>query len=102
MGFVSDKQITEFLSQQYRVQAVDLREYEIDPDLDRIILDCLAKDPDARPRSAQELSERLAAVERRIGEWSPERAEKWWRAHLPQYVAKETVPAASAIQVETA
>jgi serine/threonine-protein kinase len=77
-------------------------EHEIDPELDRIILDCLAKDPDARPRSAQELSERLVAVERRIGEWSPERAERWWRAHLPQYVAKETAPAASAFQVETA
>jgi type IV pilus assembly protein PilB len=37
MGFVSDKQITEFLSQQYRVQAVDLREYEIDPEVLKLI-----------------------------------------------------------------
>jgi serine/threonine-protein kinase len=77
-------------------------EHEIDPELERIILDCLAKDPDARPRSAQELSERLAAVERRIGEWSPARAERWWRTHLPQHVAKETMPVASAFPIETA
>jgi type IV pilus assembly protein PilB len=37
MGFVSDKQITEFLSQQYRVQAVDLREYEIDMEVLKLI-----------------------------------------------------------------
>jgi type IV pilus assembly protein PilB len=37
MGFVSDKQITDFLSQQYRVQAVDLREYEIDPEVLKLI-----------------------------------------------------------------
>lgn len=33
MGFVSDDQITDFLSQQYRVQAIDLREYEIDSEV---------------------------------------------------------------------
>jgi type IV pilus assembly protein PilB len=33
MGFVSDEQITDFLSQQYRVQAIDLREYEIDTEV---------------------------------------------------------------------
>ncbi|MCG8557476.1 MAG: type IV-A pilus assembly ATPase PilB [Proteobacteria bacterium] len=30
MGFVSDHQITDFLSQQYRVKAIDLRECEVD------------------------------------------------------------------------
>ena len=37
MGFVSDDQITDFLSQQYRVQSVDLREYEIDPEVLKLI-----------------------------------------------------------------
>jgi type IV pilus assembly protein PilB len=37
MGFVSDQQITDFLSQQYRVQAVDLREYEIDREVLKLI-----------------------------------------------------------------
>ena len=33
MGFISDEQITDFLSQQYRVQAIDLEEFEIDPEV---------------------------------------------------------------------
>jgi len=37
MGFVSDKQITDFLSQQYRVQAVDLKEFEIDREVLKLI-----------------------------------------------------------------
>jgi type IV pilus assembly protein PilB len=37
MGFVSDEQITDFLSQQYKVQSVDLREYEIDADVLKLI-----------------------------------------------------------------
>jgi type IV pilus assembly protein PilB len=37
MGFISDDQITDFLSQQYKVQAVDLHEYEIDPEVIKLI-----------------------------------------------------------------
>lgn len=37
MGFVSDEQITDFLSHQYRVQAIDLREYEIDEEVLKLI-----------------------------------------------------------------
>jgi len=37
MGFISDQEITEFLSQQYRVQAIDLTEYEIDKDVTKLI-----------------------------------------------------------------
>lgn len=37
MGFISDQEITQFLSQQYRVQAIDLSEYEIDPDVLKLI-----------------------------------------------------------------
>ena len=37
MGYISDQEITEFLSQQYRVQAIDLGEYEIDPEILKLI-----------------------------------------------------------------
>ena len=37
MGYISDQEITEFLSQQYRVQAIDLSEYEIDQDVLKLI-----------------------------------------------------------------
>ena len=37
LGYVSDTQITSFLSQQYRVPAVNLEEIEIDPDVLKLI-----------------------------------------------------------------
>ncbi|MEM9195475.1 MAG: ATPase, T2SS/T4P/T4SS family, partial [Myxococcota bacterium] len=37
MGYISDQEITEFLSQQYRVQAIDLSEYEIDPEVIKLV-----------------------------------------------------------------
>lgn len=37
MGYISDQEITEFLSQQYRVQAIDLSEYEIDPEVLKLV-----------------------------------------------------------------
>jgi len=75
-------------------------EQEIDPELERVILDCLAKDPAARPQTTTELSARLAAAGERIGAWSESRAERWWRAHLPQYVAPPSYADALASPVE--
>jgi eukaryotic-like serine/threonine-protein kinase len=49
--------------------------------LDRIVLACLAKKPDDRPRSAGDLSRALGSVE---GEpWNEKRAREWWAAHRP-------------------
>ncbi len=57
-------------------------EVEIPSSLEQVILSCLEKEPDRRPQSALELSRRLAACE--VSEtWSPERAERWWRTHMP-------------------
>jgi eukaryotic-like serine/threonine-protein kinase len=50
--------------------------------LEAIVMACLAKDPDARPRDAEELDARLAAAV--PGEpWTEEYARAWWRAHAP-------------------
>jgi serine/threonine-protein kinase len=54
----------------------------IPPALDRLVLACLAKDPDARPQTARELSERLGAVECTAA-WTPQRARAWWETHQP-------------------
>ncbi|MBW2463826.1 MAG: type II secretion system protein GspE, partial [Deltaproteobacteria bacterium] len=37
MGFISDEEITDFLSQQYRVQSIDLSEYEIDGEVTKMV-----------------------------------------------------------------
>jgi eukaryotic-like serine/threonine-protein kinase len=57
-------------------------ELEIPPDLDRVILACLAKFPEDRPQSAQELSRLLGATSAGSG-WTDERARRWWDRHHP-------------------
>jgi type IV pilus assembly protein PilB len=37
MGFISDQEITDFLSQQYRVQSIDLAEFEIDVEVIKMV-----------------------------------------------------------------
>jgi len=57
-------------------------EMEIPPDLEALVLACLAKSPGERPESADVLAGRLA----RCGagaSWTPERARSWWDAHHP-------------------
>ena len=54
-------------------------ELPIPPDLDALVLACLAKDPADRPQTARELSRRLANVSCE-SEWSDERAREWWSA----------------------
>jgi tRNA A-37 threonylcarbamoyl transferase component Bud32 len=57
-------------------------EIRVPKELDRIVLDCLAKSPPDRPASADELERRLAAVPLEQ-EWGVERAREWWSLHLP-------------------
>ena len=50
--------------------------------LDDLIMECLEKDPGQRPATAEVLATKLEAVAG-SGSWSPERAERWWSAHMP-------------------
>jgi DNA-binding NtrC family response regulator len=52
--------------------------------LEQIILACLEKSPDLRPQSAMQLWHQLDDVELSTP-WTAERAESWWREHLPAY-----------------
>jgi eukaryotic-like serine/threonine-protein kinase len=49
-------------------------------DLEALILACLAKEPGARPASAQHLAERLRRCAD-VGTWSEHDAQSWWRTH---------------------
>jgi tRNA A-37 threonylcarbamoyl transferase component Bud32 len=52
----------------------------IPPELDRVIMACLQKDPSNRPQTMQELAEGLRAVPLRE-RWTEERARRWWLAN---------------------
>ena len=52
-------------------------ELVIPPDLERIVMQCLARDPANRPKSAIELDEALAALPLRP--WTASEAAEWWK-----------------------
>ena len=49
-------------------------------DVEKLLLDLLAKDPDERPRSANEVQQRVREC-RAYGAWDRERARRWWEEH---------------------
>ena len=51
------------------------------PELDRVVLACLAKKPEDRPRSAAELERMLGELE--VEPWTEEAATQWWQTHQP-------------------
>ena len=57
-------------------------EVHIPEALDRLVMTCLAKDPDQRPQTARELSQRLAGIAG-LPEWSEQQARDWWMQHEP-------------------
>jgi serine/threonine-protein kinase len=55
----------------------------VHPGLEELIMRCLAKKPDDRPRDARELYRLLGELEI-AGEWTDERAAEWWEKHRPK------------------
>ena len=57
-------------------------ELPVPPELERVILRCLAKQPRDRPATAGELSSALASVNGKP--WGEAQAQQWWNAHAPR------------------
>jgi serine/threonine-protein kinase len=58
---------------------------EIPPDLEAVLMACLAKQPRDRPRSAEKMSEMLAGC-KGYSAWTQAKAQQWWssnRSSLP-------------------
>jgi eukaryotic-like serine/threonine-protein kinase len=51
--------------------------------LDRVIMACLAKEPAARPPSADMLA-RVLANSPDLGSWTSEDGERWWNSNMPE------------------
>ena len=62
----------------------EVTENEIPAALERVVIECLAKDPADRPASARELAERLGAAVAGEAPWDEARAQRWWDLHRPQ------------------
>jgi len=57
-------------------------ETEVPAAMERVVLMCLAKDPDARPQSAGELDSMFAACPS-SATWDRQLAKDWWSLHMP-------------------
>ena len=60
-------------------------EVPVPAELDQLVIACLARRPEDRPRSAAHLSRGLAAVP--VEPWSDEQASEWWNTNRPGTVA---------------
>jgi serine/threonine-protein kinase len=75
----------EVISQRMRVEPDPPSRHsreDLPRELDAVILSCLEKSPERRPPNAREVARLLRSVPLH-NSWDAERAEAWWREHIP-------------------
>ena len=60
------------------------------PELDELVMACLEKDPNRRPRDAEVLFQ-LACGCHDCETWGQPAAKEWWENHLPQFTGSLTL-----------
>jgi hypothetical protein len=65
--------------------------HPVPPEIDRLVLACLAKDPAARPPNAVELG-RLLGECGATSEWNEDMAQEWWSRHMAREIPEEAGP----------
>ena len=73
----------------------ELRKQPVDADLEKLIMQCLEKDPEKRPANAHELLQSLAQCQS-AGQWSHQSAADWWQGQN-----RETAELPSAVDTES-
>jgi hypothetical protein len=63
---------------------------DVPPDLEEVVLRCLAKDPEARFQGAEELETGLSACTS-AGDWDARKAAAWWKEFEPSRAAPPAV-----------
>jgi serine/threonine-protein kinase len=67
----------------------------VDEVLEQLIVDCLRKDPDARPSDADAMLRRLMTSPL-VGQWTRDHAVAWWKA--PHAMGRAVVPEHGALR----
>jgi eukaryotic-like serine/threonine-protein kinase len=71
-------------------------ELPIPAELETLVLECLAKDPNKRPQTAEKLRRRLDAIELATP-WQQQRAAAWWGTHQPDLLGRARTTCAEGI-----